>query len=115
MIWLDIETNPSGGCSWKIGNATSNCDFIQELIKALESRGRAVGIYASAYMWNEIFGSKEVCTAFSSYPLWYARYDGKKSFDDYYTNKFGGWAAPTMKQYAGDSVVCGFKLDVSWY
>lgn len=25
MIWLDIETNPSSGCSWKIGNATSNC------------------------------------------------------------------------------------------
>lgn len=35
MIWLDIETNPSAGCSWKIGNATSNCEFIQELIKAL--------------------------------------------------------------------------------
>lgn len=34
-IWLDIETNPSGGCSWKIGTPATNCDFIQELIKAL--------------------------------------------------------------------------------
>jgi GH25 family lysozyme M1 (1,4-beta-N-acetylmuramidase) len=115
MIWLDIETNPSAGCSWKIGNATSNCDFIQELIKSLEARGRAVGIYASSYMWNEIFGSKDVCTVFSSYPLWYARYDGKKSFDDYYLNKFGGWTTPTLKQYAGDASVCGYKLDLSWY
>ncbi len=66
-------------------------------------------------MWNEIFGSKDVCTQFNSYPLWYAHYDGKKSFDDYPLNKFGGWMTPVLKQYAGDAVVCNFKLDVSWY
>ena len=58
MIWIDVETNPSSGCSWKFGNATSNCDFLKEIITALENRGRSVGIYASAYMWAQIFDSK---------------------------------------------------------
>jgi len=47
--------------------------------------------------------------------LWYAHYDGKKTFDDYATNKFGGWEKPTLKQYAGDASVCGYKLDLSWF
>lgn len=76
-IWLDIETNPSSGCTWSQGSAESNCQYIKELISAIEARGRAVGIYASAYMWTQIMGSKDSCTDFSSYPLWYAHYDGK--------------------------------------
>ena len=27
MIWLDIETNPSSGCSWSSYSAASNCQF----------------------------------------------------------------------------------------
>ena len=26
-VWIDIESNPSPGCSWKDHNGTSNCDF----------------------------------------------------------------------------------------
>ncbi len=66
-------------------------------------------------MWNQIFGSRDVCTNFASYPLWYAHYDGKKTFDDFAASKFGGWTTPTLKQYAGDALVCGYKLDLSWY
>lgn len=66
-------------------------------------------------MWSQIFDSKAACTNFSSYPLWYAHYDGKKTFEDYSTNVFGGWTTPTIKQYAGDSSICGYKLDLSWY
>ena len=51
-IWLDIETNPSTGCSWSIKSAAENCDYMQELVTAIQNRGRAVGFYASAYMWN---------------------------------------------------------------
>lgn len=66
-------------------------------------------------MWTQIFGSKTNCLTFANYPLWYAHYDGKKSFDDYSLNEFGGWKSPTIKQYAGDSSVCGYKLDLSYY
>jgi GH25 family lysozyme M1 (1,4-beta-N-acetylmuramidase) len=52
----------------------------------LEAKGKTVGIYASSYMWTQIFGSKTNCTIFANYPLWYAHYDGKKSFDDYAAN-----------------------------
>lgn len=34
-IWLDIETNPSTGCSWSVRSSAENCDFIQELITAI--------------------------------------------------------------------------------
>lgn len=66
-------------------------------------------------MWQQIFDAKDNCLIFNTYPLWYAHYDGVKSFTDYQNNKFGGWNVPTLKQYAGDSVVCGYKMDLSWY
>jgi hypothetical protein len=76
-IWLDVETNPSPGCTWAQGTGDSNCAYLKEVVDALEARGRSVGIYASGYMWNQIMGSKTACTSFSQYPLWYAHYDGK--------------------------------------
>jgi GH25 family lysozyme M1 (1,4-beta-N-acetylmuramidase) len=66
-------------------------------------------------MWNQIFGSKTNCTNFAKYPLWYAHYDGKQTFDDYSINPFGGWIKPTMKQYSGDASICGIRLDLSYY
>ena len=114
-IWLDIETNPSSGCSWTLGTPESNCDYIQELITAIESRGRAVGIYASGYMWNQIMGNRDNCQKYAKYPLWYAHYDGKANFEDWPTNKFGGWTNPTIKQYSGGTVLCGYNFDLSFF
>ncbi len=76
-VWLDIETNPSSGCSWKSFSPQSNCDYIGSLIKAIRAKGKNVGLYASLHMWTEIMGSKSSCTSFTSYPLWYAHYDNK--------------------------------------
>lgn len=76
MVWLDIETNPSPGCSWGVEdqeeqykanpsafNSTTtgaNCDYIGQLISALKARGQSVGVYASKYMWGLVAGSS--CT-----------------------------------------------------
>ena len=114
-IWLDIETNPSSGCTWSQGTPESNCQYIKELITAIEARGRAVGIYASGYMWNQIMGNRDSCTNFSSYPLWYAHYDGKEDFNDWPASKFAGWNTPTIKQYTGSAVLCGIDVDLSYY
>lgn len=114
-IWLDIETNPSTGCSWSLKSAAENCDFVQELVSAIKKRGRAVGIYASAYMWTQILGAKDACQKFVDIPLWYPHYDSQASFADWESSKFGGWSTPTIKQYNGDSVVCGFTMDVDYF
>ena len=97
-----------------MGTPESNCNYVQELITALENRGRAVGIYASAYMWNQIMGSRDNCQKFINYPIWYAHYDGKDNFDDWPTSKFGGWTTPALKQYGG-AVLCGTTFDLSFY
>lgn len=114
-IWLDIETNPSSGCTWSQGTGESNCQFIQELITAVEARGRAVGIYASGYMWNQIMGNRDSCQNFNKYPLWYAHYDGKEDFDDWPSSKFAGWTTPTIKQYSGSAYLCGIDADLSYF
>lgn len=88
---------------------------MKELITAIEAKGRAVGIYATAYMWNQIMGNRDSCTDFKSYPLWYAHYDGKDNFDDWPTSQFGGWTVPVIKQWAGSAIVCGTDVDLSYY
>ena len=53
-------------------------------------------------------------TGLQQYPLWYANWDGAKSFSDF--EPFGGWTKPAIKQYAdkGDSD-CNVPVDLDWY
>lgn len=32
MIWIDVETNPSSGCSWSGYSGSSNCDYLVSII-----------------------------------------------------------------------------------
>ena len=113
MIWLDIETNPSPGCSWASFDTYSNCMYVGELVQAIRNQGRAPGIYASYYMWQSIMGSANACTNLGDVPLWYAHYDGKDNFSDFVP--FGGWTKPNMKQYVGDTTMCGAGVDLSFW
>lgn len=108
-VWIDVETNPSSGCSWSGHDATSNCQFVSELISEIKAKGKNPGIYGSKYMWQSIFGSASACHTVASQPLWYAHYDGKASFADF--SAFGGWTKPHMKQYQGDTTLCGAGVD----
>lgn len=60
-VWIDVETNPTSGCSWNDHTSSSNCDFIMEIIDALHKKKKNVGIYASRYMWGTILGSYTTC------------------------------------------------------
>ena len=60
-------------------------------------------------------GSKDSCTNYTNYPLWYAHYDGKKSFDDFNDSSFGGWTNPNVKQYQGSTTLCDTDVDLDWY
>ena len=110
-MWFDIETNPDSNCAWS-GDQTSNCNFLGQLISAGQAAGIKMGIYASPYMWSSIMGS---CTvgADNGLPIWYAHYDGTKSFSDW--SSFGGWSSPAMKQYWDSVGICGLNADADWY
>ncbi len=112
-IWLDIETNPSSGCSWTQASSVSNCQYVTDLVNAVRSLGKTPGIYSSYYMWETIMGSANSCSGLGDVSLWYAHYDGNPSFSDF--KQFGGWTKPTIKQYIGDSNVCGANVDISFF
>ena len=64
-------------------------------------------------MWTQIMGSTEACQDYKAEPLWYAHYDHVQSFSDY--KEFGGWAKPSIKQFAGTTSLCGGSVDLNYY
>eukprot|EP00919_Chromeraceae_sp_WS-2016_P072636 GHVR01171710.1.p1 GENE.GHVR01171710.1~~GHVR01171710.1.p1 ORF type:complete len:126 (-),score=7.27 GHVR01171710.1:4210-4587(-) len=113
MIWVDVETNPSPGCSWSGHTGTTNCQFLTDIIHRIKAKGKKPAIYATRYMWQSIFGSFTACASVASEQLWYAHYDGKPSFSDFVG--FGGWSKPNIKQYIGDTTLCGAGVDMNYY
>ena len=112
-IWLDIEENPWEGCGWDKFSFESNCQYIADLLAELRRQGQTPGIYASHYEWVTLLGNDTYCSNYTDVPLWYAHFDGVKSFDDYPKYQFGGWKQPLMKQYIDltRNTVCGFTID----
>ena len=115
MVWIDIEVNPSSGCSWASYSYSSNCEYIQSLIKAVKGLGKSVGVYTSEYEWESVVGSRTACpeAADGGVQLWYAHYDNNPSFSDF--RQIGGWTSPNIKQYAGDATACGEGIDKNYY
>ena len=64
-------------------------------------------------MWESIMGTAGSCTGLGGVSLWYAHYDGNPSFSDF--RAFGGWSKPNIKQYVGDTSLCGAGVDLSFY
>ena len=97
MVWVDIEINPSSGCSWSSHSYGSNCNFVVDLINELKSHGKEVGVYTSQYEWEHVMGSLRACpaAASASNKLWYAHFDNSPSFRDFV--QIGGWTHPNMK------------------
>ena len=102
-VWIDVEENPSTGCSWKSegidasGLAQGNCQFLDSLITGLKNAGLRVGIYSSHYEWNQTVGLS--CTVANSIPLWYSHYDKTMDCTDYEKLPFGGWDTFAPKQF----------------
>jgi len=40
MVWIDVETNPSSGCSWSGHDSASNCQFLTDTINRIKSKGK---------------------------------------------------------------------------
>merc|ERR1711871_198318 len=104
MLWLDIE----GSQYW--GSQSANQQFFEGLVSASQEMNVKLGVYTSESQWEPIMGSY---SGGSSYPLWYAHYDGSQSFSDF--RPFGGWSKPNIKQFRGTTTVCGAGVDENWY
>mmetsp|Transcript_227 Transcript_227/g.227 ORF Transcript_227/g.227 Transcript_227/m.227 type:complete len:160 (+) Transcript_227:246-725(+) len=113
MVWIDVEINPSYGCSWYDYSYSSNCEYLKDLVGYLQVYGHSVGIYTTLYMWEQIMGSRYACPDVAYVPLWYAHYDYNPSFSDY--SQIGGWTTPAIKQYEGDKIFCGAGTDFNYY
>jgi hypothetical protein len=61
-------------------DTSANVQFFEGLINEASSQGLSVGIYTSYSQWQPIMGDY---SGGSSYPLWYAHYDGNPSFSDF--------------------------------
>lgn len=98
-LWLDVE-EPSGGFG-----ATALKAKVHQALDACGSM--ECGIYTGKGYWQSYMaGTSE----FSSVPLWYAWYDLNPSMSTWSTQKFGGWAAPTAKQWQ-ETYYCGIDVD----
>lgn len=98
-LWLDVEENPGGigvtALKTKLHDALDACGNVE------------CGIYTGKGFWTSYMGNT---SEFSSVPLWYAWYDLDPSTSTWSTQKFGGWAAPTAKQWQ-ETYYCGIDVD----
>lgn len=98
-LWIDVEEEPGGlgkaALTTRVNDALAACgDF-------------PCGIYTGNWWWQpHMQGS----TAFASVPLWYAFYDLDPSMATWSSQQFGGWAAPTAKQWQ-ETYFCGIDVD----
>lgn len=106
ILWYDIEP-----FKWS-SDHDKNRDFIKEMIDTGVSLGLHAGVYSNWNSWSEIVGSDWDYAQQKGLPIWYPHYDGVRSFSDF--KSFGGWGAPSIKQYAGDKTVCGVDVDINF-
>ncbi|CAJ0935441.1 unnamed protein product, partial [Mesorhabditis belari] len=106
MLWLDIEI-------WEWGtDMTWNQNFITALGNELDALKINWGIYTSRNNWQSIVGVD--WSVWSSKPLWWATYDGKKDYSDF--KAFGGWNKVAIHQWAGSvNGPCGVNMDLNYY
>ena len=111
-LFLDIEDTASH--SYWGTDTSSSQQFMKELYQAAVGRlgSSRVGIYASGYMWNLVFGDTN-WNCCSNAMLWYADYSGGPSFSDF--RSFGGWSSPVGKQYNGGTGLCNIDADLDYW
>jgi hypothetical protein len=91
-----------------VQDVAGNQAWLRDYLPAVAARW-PVGIYTAPWWWRPQMGDT---AEFSSYPLWYANYDGVPSLAN--PGPFGGWTGPLAgKQYTASGTPCGFtNLDL---
>lgn len=68
--WIDVETGGPWSTSFQINNTV-----IQGAMQYLRSQGALVGIYSTAYQWQQITGGLSLGTSANPQPIWIAAPD----------------------------------------
>lgn len=107
QLWLDIE-----GSGYWLGNQASNRRFAVDLFNAANQvfGSRLGGIYCNRNGWESIFGAWQ--TPYQ-YKLWWASWNGKPNYAGWAA--FDGFNTPTIRQYVGDTNLCGMSVDFDFY
>jgi len=112
MVWIDLEN--CSGC-W-VGSYADRMNFAQSVANQCHANGLKLGIYSGMGAWESVFGSAGYDGgSLKNYPLWYSHYDGVTSFSDWANIRFGGFSNPAIKQYVGDTTLCGLDVDLNAY
>ncbi|KAF8356185.1 hypothetical protein PRIPAC_97808 [Pristionchus pacificus] len=107
-LWLDVEIYNWGS------NLATNQQFILDMVSQCKSMGVTVGIYTNNNNnWQNVVGID--WAGVSSYPIWWANYNGVANFNNF--KPFGGWSKPAIHQYSGDvKGPCSVgNVDMNWY
>ncbi|VDL76652.1 unnamed protein product [Nippostrongylus brasiliensis] len=106
-IWLKVSTPQI----WTTNKNTNVAYMNSVLVRAMQY-GISVGIYTSSYDWSQITGGATV----NNVMLWYWNVNGQgvggetpANYHDF--SPFGGWSAPSVKQYAQDLYTCGTYIN----
>lgn len=102
-FWIDVEQ--CDGC-WHT-DLSQNADYVREAVDALRAAGQKVGIYSYVKSWHDTVGDAVIAP---DLPLWVANYDHNPCVSCGFA-PFGGWSAPTRKQFDGGASVCGITVD----
>ncbi|KAK5985290.1 hypothetical protein GCK32_010928 [Trichostrongylus colubriformis] len=97
-------------------SSITNINFLNSILSRASQHGLITGIYTNYYDWYQITGGAKINNAL----LWYwnvygfgpsdetpANFDGFRSFD--------GWTVPSVKQFAQDESVCGYRVNRNVY
>ncbi|KAL6733474.1 hypothetical protein Aduo_004119 [Ancylostoma duodenale] len=106
-FWVQVTSQ----VNWH-SSTSKNVDFLNSLISRAWDYGIKVGVYTSAYEWNQIMGG----AATNNIQLWYwnnygagATNESPANFNDF--QSFGSWTTPSAKQFGQAESVCGVTVN----
>ncbi|EYC00597.1 hypothetical protein Y032_0114g430 [Ancylostoma ceylanicum] len=110
-VWIQV-TSP---INW-YASSTTNINILNSILSRASQYGLSIGIYTNVYDWNQITGGASINNAM----LWYWNVYGAgptnespANFNDF--RSFGGWTAPSVKQFGQVESVCGVTVNRDIY
>lgn len=97
-VWADEEDTTASNMP-----LTKRVSAVAATLTKIAAAGYQAGVYTGRWFWVGYMGNT---TAFKSYPLWDANYDGVPDPDLGFV-PYGGWTHPTIKQYQGTTTLDG--------
>lgn len=94
VLWVDVERS---------SYEPVNLDWLGAAFAACDARSQRCGVYTSKSQWAALYGADTPYGPIGSRPLWFARYDGAADLVTGF-EPFGGWTAPSGKQFTSSPV-----------